>query len=486
MNISYNWLNKFINLDLSPAETAEKLTLIGLEVDEVLPYGQTLEGVVVGEILEIRDHSNADRLQICIVDAGTETQQIVCGANNIAVNQKVAVATVGAVLPPATEGEDPFTNKQAKLRGEESYGMICAEDELGLGEDHSGIMILEDPLTPGTPLTEAVELYEDTIYDVDLTPDRSDAACNLGVPRDSAAGLDLELNKPFATEFKEQKPFDEIDISIADPQECHRYLAKYVENVTIGDSPMWLQNQLNAIGISPVNNVVDITNFVMHELGQPLHAFDADTLQGDQIIVQSFDQVVTFETLDHIERNCSAGTLFICDHEGPIAMAGVMGGVDTEVNNQTKNVLIESAWFDPGTIRQAAKEQQLQSDASYRFERGVDPQIQRIAAERAAQLMADICDGTIVEACTDVHPVQPERRELNLRSSYVNRLLGTDFNTDEIAQLLDGLGLHLLEQNEDELQYKIPSFRLDLEREVDLIEEVGRLYDYNNISAPSQ
>jgi len=486
MNISYNWLNKFINLDLSPAETAEKLTLIGLEVDEVLPYGQTLEGVVVGEILEIRDHSNADRLQICIVDAGTETQQIVCGANNIAVNQKVAVATVGAVLPPATEGEDPFTIKQAKLRGEESYGMICAEDELGLGEDHSGIMVLEDPLTPGTPLTEALELYQDTIFDVELTPNRSDAACHLGVARDLAAALDLELNKPFATEFKEQKPFDEIDISIADPQKCHRYLAKYVENVTIGDSPMWLQNQLNAIGISPVNNVVDITNFVMHELGQPLHAFDADTLQGDQIIVQSFDQVVTFETLDHIERNCSAGTLFICDHEGPIAMAGVMGGVDTEVNNQTKNVLIESAWFDPGTIRQTAKEQQLQSDASYRFERGVDPQIQRIAAERAAQLMADICDGTIVEACTDVHPVQPERRELNLRSSYVNRLLGTDFNTDEIAQLLDGLGLHLLEQNEDELQYKIPSFRLDLEREVDLIEEVGRLYDYNNISAPSQ
>lgn len=484
MKISYNWLKEFINLELSPEETAEKLTLIGLEVEEVVSYGSKLEGVVVGEVLEVTDHSNADRLRICQVYIGTETVQIVCGADNVAAGQKVPVATVGTTLPVEMENGEKFTIREAKLRGEESKGMICAEDELGLGEDHSGIMVLDEKLKPGTPLHEAIDLYEDSIIDIELTPNRPDATCHLGVARDLAAALDLNLNRPFKTEFDEAKPLDEVKIEIESPEKCHRYVGKLVNGVTIDDSPTWLQNRLKAIGVRPVNNVVDVTNYVMFELGQPLHGFDADTIKGDKIVVKDFDEEIEFETLDHIKRNCSAGTLFICDAEEPVAIAGVMGGVDSEVSNDTTNVLIESAYFDPACIRSTAKEQMLQSDASYRFERGIDPQLQRIAAERAAELIAEIAGGKIVDACTDVHPQKTEARELTLRKSYVNRLLGTDFSTDEIAKILDGLEFDLLDKDEGVLKYHIPTFRPDLEREVDLIEEVGRLYDYNNIPAP--
>lgn len=484
MKISYNWLTEFINLNLAPEETAEKLTLIGLEVEEMTTYGHKLEGVIVGEVLEVGEHPNADRLRICKVHTGDETVQIICGADNVAAGQKVPVATVGTSLPVETDNGEPFTIREAKLRGEESRGMICAEDELGLGDDHSGIMVLDDQLTPGTPLHKAIDLYQDTIIDIELTPNRPDATCHLGVARDLAAALSLELCRPFDTSFEEADPLKEIDIQIGSPEKCHRYVGKMVRDITIDDSPSWLQNRLKALGIRPVNNIVDITNYVMFELGQPLHAFDADTIKGDQIVVKDFEEEIEFETLDHIQRSCSKGTLFICDGAEPIAIAGVMGGVDSEVSDETRNVLIESAYFDPASIRKTAKEQVLQTDASYRFERGVDPQLQRIAAERTARLIADIAGGTMVEGCTDVHPIKTEALTLQLRKSYVNRLLGTDFTIDDIAGLLEGLELELLEKNESVLSYRIPTFRPDLEREVDLIEEVGRLYDYNNIPAP--
>ena len=484
MKISYNWLKEFINLELTPEETAEKLTLIGLEVEEVTSYGNKLEGVVVGEVLEVKEHSNADKLVICIVDIGDETVQIVCGADNVAAGQKVPVATVGTALPPAKEGDDPFVIKEAKLRGEESKGMICAEDELQLGDDHSGIMVLDESLEVGTPLHEAINLYQDSIIEIEITPNRPDATCHLGVARDLAAVLDLQLCKPFKTDFDEAKPLDEIDIEVESPEICHRYVGKMVRGVSIKESPTWLQNRLKALDVRPVNNVVDITNYVMFELGQPLHGFDADTIKGDKVIVKDFDEEIEFKTLDHIKRDCSAGTLFICDAEEPVAIAGVMGGVDSEVSNDTSNVLIESAYFNPSDIRKTAKEQMLQSDASYRFERGIDPQLQRIAAERAAELIADIAGGEIVDACTDVHPTKTEEKTLRLRKSYVNRLLGTDFSIDKIEDILDGLEFDLLEKNDDTLTYSIPTFRPDLEREVDLIEEVGRLYDYNNIPTP--
>ena len=484
MKISYNWLNEFINLELTPEKTAEKLTLIGLEVEEVTSFGNKLDGVVVGEVLEVNEHSNADKLVICIVNIGDETVQIVCGADNVAAGQKVPVATVGSSLPPKEKGDDPFTIREAKLRGEESKGMICAEDELQLGDDHSGIMVLDNSLQAGTPLHEALDLYQDSIIEIEITPNRPDATCHIGVARDLAAALDLELCKPYTTDFSEAKPLENIEIEIEAPEKCHRYVGKMVQDVTVEESPEWLKNRLEAVGIRPVNNVVDITNYVMLELGQPLHGFDADTIKGDKIIIKDFDEEIKFETLDHIERNCSAGTLFICDAEEPIAIAGVMGGVDSEVSNDTVNVLIESAYFNPADIRQTAKEQVLQSDASYRFERGIDPQLQRIAAERAAELMADIAGGTIVDACTDIHPTKTEAKELTLRKSYVNRLLGTNFSTDEIAGILDGLQFELLKKEEGKLSYRIPTFRPDLQREVDLIEEVGRLYDYNNIPTP--
>ena len=484
MKISYNWLKKFINLELSPEETAEKLTLIGLEVEEVSTHGSLLEGVVVGEVLEVKEHPNADRLYVCQVDTGEETVQIVCGADNVAAGQKVPVATVGTTLPVETENGKPFTIRKAKLRGEESRGMICAEDELKLGDDHSGIMVLDDKHKAGTPLQEAIELYQDSIIDIEITPNRPDATCHLGVARDLAAALDLQLCKPFSTEFGDAAPLSEIDIEIESPEKCHRYVGKMVKDITIDDSPRWLQNQLMAIGVRPVNNVVDITNYVMFELGQPLHAFDADTIRDDKIVVKDFDHEVEFETLDHIKRDCSPGTLFICDGSGPVAIAGVMGGVDSEVSDNTRNVLIESAWFDPASIRKTAKEQMLQSDASYRFERGVDPQLQRIAAERTADLIAEVAGGEIVDACSDVHPVKTGAKEIELRKSYVNRLLGTDFSTDEIEGILNGLEFDLVDKDSDTLTYSIPTFRPDLDREVDLVEEVGRLFDYNNIPTP--
>ncbi len=484
MNISYNWLKEFIDLKLSPEETAEKLTLIGLEVEGLEEYGSSLEGVIVGEVLDVVEHPNADRLRICKVNTGKEELQIICGADNVAKGQKVPVATVGTTLPMKLEDGSNLKIKKTKLRGEESKGMICAEDELGLGTNHKGIMVLDDNLEIGKPINEVFDLYTDTIFDIAITPNRPDATCHLGVARDLAAALDLELKKPYQTDFKDVEPLKNFEISIESPEKCPRYVGKMIEDVEIKESPKWLKDRLKAIGVRPVNNVVDATNYVMYEMGQPLHAFDMNTLKGNKIIVKDFDEETKFETLDHVKRDCSPGTLFICDGEEPVAIAGIMGGLDSEVSDATKNILLESAYFDPGSIRRTAKEQTLQTDASYRFERGIDPQMQRIAAEHAAQLIADLTGGKLREGCTDVHPVKKEAHELTLRKSYVNRLLGTDFDIKKISQLLNGLELEEIERNDEVITYRIPTFRPDLEREVDLIEEVGRLYDYNKIEAP--
>lgn len=485
MKISYNWLNELIDLNISPYQVAEKLTLIGLEVEEVTEYGSLLDGVIVGQIKEVKNHPNADRLSLCIVNIGNTQLQIACGADNVAAGQKVPVATVGTTLPITLEDGNKLTIKKAKLRGEASEGMICSEDELGLGSDHSGIMVLDESVKIGTPINEIFDIYQDTIIDIAITPNRPDATCHLGVARDLAAALDLQLNKPFETQLPDLPQLGDVEIAIQNPEKCHRYAGMVVKDITVGESPAWLQNKLKAIGLRPVNNIVDITNYVMLELGQPLHAFDLATLKGNKIIIRDFDKEITFETLDHVERTCSAGTLFICDAEEPVAIAGVMGGVDSEVSESTENILIESAYFDPGTIRKTAKEQTLQTDASYRFERGIDPTIQKIAAYRAAQLMEKYAGGTMEMACTDVHPVKAEKKKIKLRTARVNKLLGTELDTSEIKQLLHGLELHITADKKESITYQIPPFRPDLTREVDLIEEVGRLYDYNNIPAPS-
>ena len=485
MKVSYKWLKEFVDLELSPEETAEKLTMIGLEVDGLDTYGSSLEGVIVGEVLDVEEHPNADKLHLCQVDLGKEKVQIVCGADNVAKGQKVPVATVGTQLPFKSNGE-PLVIRKAKLRGEQSEGMICAEDELGISDDHSGIMVLDQNIETGTPFRNIVEPYEDHLFDIEITPNRPDATCHLGVARDLAAVLNLELNKPFDTEFEESKPLDDhIGIEIKNPDKCHRYVGKMVTGVEVGESPDWLTNKLKAIGVRPVNNIVDATNYVLYEMGQPLHAFDYNKIGGKKIVVKDYEKPIEFETLDHVTRKCSPGTLFICDANGPVAIAGVIGGLESEVGDETTDVLIESAYFDPGSIRKTAKEQNIQTDASYRFERGIDPNMQRVAAERAAALIADIGNGTIVDGCTDVHPVETEPKELNLRLSYVNRLLGTDLSLKDVEKILKGLELKVVSRKKDTLTLRIPTFRPDLEREVDLIEEVGRLYDYNKIPSPT-
>ncbi len=484
MKVSYNWLKEFIDLTLSPADTAEKMTLIGLEEEETFEYGSNLDGVIVGEVLEVTQHPNADRLKLCQVNLGEETVQIVCGAKNVAAGQKVPVATVGSTLPIKLDDGSLLTLRKAKLRGEVSNGMICAEDELGLGTDHDGIMVLDNTLEVGTPINQVFDLNTDTIIDIAITPNRPDATCHLGVARDLSAALDLELKKPEIESSKTVEDSSDIDIKIENSKKCHRYVGKMIRNVEIKESPSWLKNRLLALGMRPVNNVVDVTNYVMHELGQPLHAFDYDEVKGKKIIVKDFEEEIEFETLDHVKRKCAPGTLFICDGSGPTAIAGVMGGLHSEVSDSTTNILLESAYFDPGTIRKTAKAQTLQTDASYRFERGIDPNLQAVAAERAASLIAEVSGGKFSDEIIDIHPTKTEPVELTLTKAYLNRLLGTDLSIDEALDILDGLEFEVLSKDEEKATFRIPTFRPDLVREVDLIEEVGRLYDYNKIEAP--
>ena len=483
MKVSYNWLKEFIDLPLSPPETAEKLTLIGLEEEKTFEYGSSLEGVVVGEILKVSQHPNADRLKVCQVDLGSESVQIVCGANNVAESQKVPVATVGATLPTKLDDGSFLTLKKTKLRGEVSNGMICAEDELGLGTNHNGIMVLENSLKPGTPIKEVFELNTDTIIDIAVTPNRPDSTCHLGVARDLSTALNLKLRKPtISVNSKTVTRSSAISIKIEQPKKCHRYVGKLITEVIIKDSPEWLKNRLSTLGLRPVNNVVDVTNFVMYELGQPLHAFDYDEINGKEIIIKDFEDDIEFETLDHIKRTCASGTLFICDGNGPVAIAGIMGGLRSEVSDTTKNILLESAYFDPGTVRKTAKAQALQTDASYRFERGIDPNMQAIAVERVTELILEVAKGEASQETIDIHPIKTEPKIITLRKSYLNRLLGTSLSIDDAIEILNGLEFEVIKKDEASVTFKIPTFRPDLIREVDLIEEVGRLYDYNKIA----
>lgn len=485
MNISYNWLKEYIETDLTPESVAEKLTLAGLEVEGIESLGSQFEKFVVGEIKEVKSHPNADRLYLCLVDLGEETVQIVCGADNVAAGQKVPVARVGATLPVPAEDGSSFTIRKAKLRGETSEGMICAEDELGLGSDHTGIMVLDSSLKPGTSLPDALGIEKDVVFEIGLTPNRPDAACHIGTARDLAAVLEIPLNNPYDFTPPESNPLDtHIKIDIREPEKCHRYTAKLVRNVTISESPVWLKNRLQAIGLRPINNVVDATNYILHEIGQPLHAFDYSKLAGKKIEVRSFEKEISFTTLDDVQRKVPPGTLFICDGERPVAIAGVMGGLDSEVTEETDTILIESAWFHPSGIRKASKSLALQTDSSYRFERGIDPNLQRRAAEKAARLIAELSGGEVVDGCTDSHPVRTEMKTLELRVQRINRLLGTSISLERVSGILSRLEIENREITEQVLSCSIPTFRPDLTREVDLIEEVGRIYDYNQIPKP--
>ena len=485
MNISINWLRQYIDTSLTTKEIDDKLTLLGLEVEGHEEIGSDFDGFVIGNVEDVRPHPNADRLQLCDVNLGDETVQIVCGAENVAKNQKVAVAKVGSTLPAPLPNGDMLTIKKAKLRGEKSHGMICSEVELGIGDDHSGIMVLDTEKDAGTPLKDVLEVEKDDVLEIGLTPNRPDAACHIGVARDLAAVVDNSLKNPYA-EIPEPKAegTDEIDITIEDSDKCHRYVGLIVEGITVEPSPNWLQNRLTSIGLRPVNNVVDITNFVLHEIGQPLHAFDYDKIGGKKISVKTFDKKTKFKTLDDQERNVPADTLFICDGNGPVAIAGVMGGESSEVSNETNKILIESAYFDPSSIRKASKALALQTDSSYRFERGIDPTIQYKAVKRAADLIAEIAGGTVQETYTDVHPVKPEQTSLTLRPSRVHKVLGTDLDREKMTEILSALEFEITDESEDLITCTVPFFRPDVSREVDLIEEVGRVFDYNNIPTP--
>jgi len=485
MKISVNWLRQYVETDLSDTDIAEKLTLLGLEVEEIEKTGHYFEKMVVGHVDKVRPHPNADKLQICDVNIGSGVSQIICGAPNVAAGQKVAVATVGATMPEPTPNGDYLTIKKMKLRGEPSEGMICSEAELGLSDDHSGIMVLDESLEVGTPLNDALDAEPDTILEIGLTPNRPDAACHIGVARDLAAVLKTELNDPYKEVAPSETDLSEhVTIDIKNQEMCPRYAAFMVSNVEVKESPNWLKKRLRAIGLRPINNIVDVTNFVLHEVGQPLHAFDYDKIAGKKIVVRDFDEEKEFITLDDTKRNVSAGTLFICDGEKPVAIAGIMGGEESEVSHNTSTVLIESAYFDPSSIRKASKRLALQTDSSYRFERGIDPTMQLKAARRAAELIAEISGGTIEDGYSDVQPNKPEQLTVELRTSRVNHLLGTDLSQTEVLAILNHLEFSTEAEDDDVASCVVPFFRPDVTREVDLIEEVGRVFDYNNIPKP--
>jgi phenylalanyl-tRNA synthetase beta chain len=495
MDISYRWLERYVHLEESPEALAEQLTMAGLEVDGISPLGSDLEGVVVGEVLEVRDHPDADRLVLCDVDVGGKAPlQIACGADNVAAGQKVPVATVGTTLylpdRDDPEARNAITVDKRSIRGESSRGMICAEDELGLSDDHAGIMVLDPEAEVGRPFREYLAdrnvQPRDAVIDIDLTPNRPDAASHIGVARDVAAingrqlcrpGVDLPPTGGAAAE--------QVSVDIQDADGCERYVAMVVRDVEVKESPLWLKRRLSAIGLRPRNNVVDITNFVLHEVGQPLHAFDLDALAGNRIVVRSSDGEATFTTLDDKERTLPEGTLLICDAERPVAVAGVMGGADTEVSEETTDVLIESAYFDPSTVRKTAKALSLQTDSSYRFERGVDRDGQRWAAARAAQLIAEHGGGTIVPGCVDAHPNPPAPRTATLRMDRLARVLGVELAQDEATDYLESVGFSVSEEGTT-LVCEIPTWRPDVSIEEDLIEEVARLHGYNAIPEPAR
>jgi phenylalanyl-tRNA synthetase beta chain len=509
MDISYRWLQRYVDVDLGPEALAERLTMAGLEVDDVASAGRPLDGVVVGEVKAVREHPDADRLVLCDVDLGDgEPVQIACGAPNVAAGQKAPVATVGTTLALPEDGADgpdartEVTVEARTIRGEASHGMICAEDELGLSRDHSGIMVLDADAEVGRPFAEYLRERgiepDDARLDVELTPNRPDAASHVGVARDVAALTDTPLElPPVSVPDEGGAAAERVDVELRDAEACPRYAAMVVRGVAVGPSPLWLRRRLTAIGVRPRNNIVDVTNFVLHECGQPLHAFDLDRLRGDRIVVRTAEDEETVTTLDDVERTVPAGTLLICDAERPVAVAGIMGGANTEVQAGTTDVLIESAYFDPSTIRRAAKALGMQTDSSYRFERGVDRDGQRWAAARAAALMAEVGGGTVVPGCVDAHPDPPAARTVALRPDRLREVTGTSIPAKEAARLLEAIGFDVARQasaagnagaplgaDPDALQCTVPTWRPDVTIEEDLIEEVMRLYGYDRIPEP--
>ena len=486
MNISFNWLREYVTISLTPVELADRLTLAGLEVEQLEEIGPSLDGVVVGHVLDVKRHPNADRLTLCSVDIGTDDPvQIVCGAPNVAAGQHVPVATPGCTL---SLGGRSVRIKNAKIRGQRSAGMICAEDELGLSDDHSGIMVLDNPAMPGEQFSEFLRRTgiesSDVTIDIAITPNRPDAVCHVGVARDIAALTRSELQLPevsLPTSSDAIRKFVSVDIEC--PQLCRRYTAMMVTGIKVAESPKWLQDRLNAVGLRPINNVVDVTNYVMYECGQPLHAFDYDRLAGGAIIVRASNGGEQFATLDGKWHTLPADVVLICDNQQPVALGGIMGGANSEVDDSTTTVLIESAWFDPSSTRRSARRLGMQTDASYRFERGVDASGQVRAAARAARLMASLGGGRIVEGCLDAHPNPVVLPTVSLRLSRIPVILGITVPEEEVVRILEALGF-LVSRDGNTLHCAVPPHRPDVGLEIDLIEEVARIHGFDKIGEP--
>ena len=488
MKISYNWLKQFVNIDWAPEKTGELLTDLGLEVEGIEAYQSVkggLEGVVVGEVLTCIQHPNADRLKVTTVNIGSgEPLQIVCGAPNVAARQKVPVATIGTTL--YTEEGEAWTIKKGKIRGVESHGMICAEDELGLGKSHDGILVLDADLKVGTLVADIFEVENDHVFEIGLTPNRADAMSHFGTARDLKAGLiqqnmNVELITPSASSFHVDSRTLKIDVDVIDKELAPRYCGLTLSNLKVGESPKWLQNRLKAIGLTPKNNIVDVTNYILHDLGQPLHAFDASKVVGNKIIVKTLEKGTKFTTLDGIERELHEEDLMICNAEKPMCIAGVFGGADSGVTENTTSIFLESAYFNPVSIRKSAKRHALNTDASFRFERGIDPNITEYALKCAAILIQEVAGGEITSDIVDIYPKKIEDFQVRLSFDNARKLIGEEIPREIIKRILMSLDIKINNVTETGLGLTVPAYRNDVIREADIIEEILRVYGYNNI-----
>ena len=484
MTISYNWLKEYIDIPESPEEIGQVLTSTGLEVESVEPFETVkggLKGLVIGEVLTCTKHPNADKLSLTTVDVGGEKPlSIVCGASNVATGQKVVVATVGTTVYPS-KGE-PFAIKSAKIRGEQSEGMICAEDEIGLGESHAGIMVLNTTAKNGTPAAEYFKIESDYIIEIGLTPNRADAASHLGVARDIKASQKREIRWPSVEAFKTDDKNLSIAVEVQHPEACPRYSGVTLTNITVTDSPAWLKNRLLSIGLTPINNVVDITNYVLHETGQPLHAFDADEITGKKIIVKTMPAGSKFVTLDNKERELTANDLMICNEQEGMCIAGVFGGIHSGITANTKNVFLESAHFSADFVRKSAMHHGLKTDASFRFERGTDPNNTVYALKRAALLLKEITGAKISSGIVDVYPNKIENKLIEVKDKNVNRLIGKVIPREEVFDILSRLDIEVVDKKEDRYTVSIPPYRVDVTQQADVTEEILRIYGFNNIA----
>ena len=487
MNISYNWLKDYLDFDLQPDEVAAALTSIGLEtggVEEVQTIKGGLEGLVIGEVLTCEEHPNSDHLHITTVNVGgAEPLQIVCGAPNVAAGQKVVVAVNGTKL---YDGDECFTIKRSKIRGVESNGMICAEDEIGIGTDHAGIIVLPADAVVGTPAKEYYNVKSDYVLEVDITPNRVDATSHFGVARDLAAylkqnGKPANLKRPNVDAFKIDDEVPAIEVVVENKEACLRYSGITIKNVTVKESPEWLQNRLKVIGLRPINNVVDITNYILHGVGQPLHSFDADKIKGNKVVVRSATEGAKFVTLDGVERTLTDRDLMICNVEAPMCIAGVFGGLDSGVTEQTKNVFLESATFHPTWIRKTARRFGLNTDASFRYERGLDPNQTVEVMKRAALLIQEVAGGTITGAIQDIYPVPVAPYRVELTYDKVNTLIGKVIPVETVKSILESLEMKIVSETAEGLVIDVPVYRIDVQRDVDVIEDILRIYGYNNV-----